>query len=276
MKVFVTVLALVGAALAAPEQYYDVMAPKLAFVDERVTNGQDAGFGEFPQICSMQWVLITASTHVCGMSIINPNWILTAAHCFTETPGVGSLVAACGLTDLTQTGTQQRQTIVQRVNHPGWVSGGGVGPNDIAVGRLAASLIFNANVQPAVLPPQGPPHAAGNAVLAGWGSTSTTNTPSMPNRLQRANKPLVAYTQCCSLLNSVGAGACNHLDQHSNVCAGGGPISACGGDSGGPLYLGNLMVGVVSWGFNPCGTTVAPSVYASSANYRNWIDANIN
>ncbi|XP_059617443.1 trypsin-1-like [Phlebotomus argentipes] len=274
MKVFVAVLALVSAVLAAPA---DVSTPKLAFVNERITNGQDAAFGEFPYICSMQWVLITASSHVCGCSVINPNWVLTAAHCYTEIPNIGRVDAVCGITDLTVTGTQQRHTINPHIIHPDYP--GGVAPNDIAVGRLAGTLTFNANVQPINLPAQGQAPILGNAVLAGWGSTSTTNVPSMPNRLQRANKPVHTFQQCCDLLNSVIAGACNNLAT-SNVCAGGGPISACGGDSGGPLsqQVGGTwtQIGVVSWGVTPCGTTVAPSVYVMVSSFRNWIDANIN
>uniref|UniRef100_A0A1B0D8E0 Uncharacterized protein n=1 Tax=Phlebotomus papatasi TaxID=29031 RepID=A0A1B0D8E0_PHLPP len=255
----------------------DVSSPRLAFVNERITNGQDAAFGEFPYICSMQWVLIGTSSHICGSSIINNNWILTAAHCFTEIPNLGSIWAACGLTDLTITTTQQRHMIDERVIHP--LYPGGVAPNDIAVGRLAASLVFNANVQPINLPTQGLAPTIGTAVLAGWGSTSTTAIPSMPNRLQRANKPVVTDQQCCDLMNSVIAGACNNLAS-SNVCAGGGPISACSGDSGGPLsqQVGGTWthIGIVSWGVTPCGTTVAPSVYVQTSAFRNWIDSSIN
>lgn len=50
--------------------------------------------------------------------------------------------------------------------------------------------------------------------------------------------------------------------------------SACRGDSGGPLVHNNRLVGVVSWGYTPCGNPNYPSVYVHVAAYLNWIRAN--
>lgn len=46
-----------------------------------VVGGVNALPGEFPFIISIQWVILGSSTHVCGGSILNNIWILTAAHC---------------------------------------------------------------------------------------------------------------------------------------------------------------------------------------------------
>lgn len=48
------------------------------------------------------------------------------------------------------------------------------------------------------------------------------------------------------------------------------------GDSGGPLIKvkedgKKEVIGIVSWGIIPCGTTGAPSVYTKVSSYNQWI-----
>lgn len=56
--------------------------------DPKIVNGTDANIGEFPFIVSLQYIHnATHSYHSCGGSILNRNWILTAAHCvYNEVP----------------------------------------------------------------------------------------------------------------------------------------------------------------------------------------------
>lgn len=64
---------------------------------------------------------------------------------------------------------------------------------------------------------------------------------------------------------------------HTNICAGdlSGRISACSGDSGGPLAqeINNetVIVGVVSWGLIICGIPDKPSVFTRVSLYHDWI-----
>lgn len=68
-------------------------------------------------------------------------------------------------------------------------SGNQVAPDDVALLRLAQSLVYTAlNVRPIPIPPQGSVHT-GTALLSGWGLTQTGG--SLPNNLQVANKPIV-------------------------------------------------------------------------------------
>lgn len=64
------------------------------------------------------------------------------------------------------------------------------------------------------------------------------------------------------------------LDVHGgNLCTDPGKaISACVGDSGGPLIDNdNVLIGVVSWGLTPCGNAGAPNVYANVGYFVNWL-----
>lgn len=55
------------------------------------------------------------------------------------------------------------------------------------------------------------------------------------------------------------------------ICAGSPGKDACVGDSGGPLLLNGVLVGVISWG-PECGLfPELPGVNARVASYTDWI-----
>lgn len=91
--------------------------------ESRIVGGVNAIPGEFPFIVSMQWVLLTLSTHVCGGSILNAQWVLSAAHCFTETPTTGRLEIIAGLHSQNNLGEGFRHGIdrPRSVLHPDYV-----------------------------------------------------------------------------------------------------------------------------------------------------------
>ncbi|XP_055687960.1 trypsin-1-like [Lutzomyia longipalpis] len=270
MKILVVLSTLLAASLAVPT------LPLSSVGNGRIVGGVNALPGEFPYICSIQWVLLTASTHICGASVVNNNWVLTAAHCITEAPNIGRLEILCGKLNLAIVEPNQaRVGVASHVLHESWVPGA-VGPFDIALIRLAAPLVYNDWIQPVVFPAAGS-HPSGVSQMIGWGSTSGGTIPTNPDILQKVNVPVVEYSACRAALEAIGGGADNVFDD-TKICTGPltGGVSACSGDSGSPVLQGSTQIGIVSWGFMPCGSAGAPSVHTRVAHFITWINNIVN
>lgn len=245
--------------------------PNYAFSSGRVVGGQNAVPHSAPWIVSIQWGLITPSQH-CGGSIITPAWVVTAAHCLGGLTNFGAFVLIAGRHNIgiAEPASEQRRDINRARTwlHPSFGGLAAVGPFDIGMIHVAPAFTFNAFVSPIALPAAHFIHT-GVATLHGWGSTSTTNIPSLPGILQTVTKPILPMAQCLAVF---GPGSPVH---ETNLCT--GPltpgISACSGDSGGPLVQAGQLAGIVSWGMNPCGGANAPSVYVRTSAFIDWINA---
>ncbi|XP_046411979.1 transmembrane protease serine 9-like [Neodiprion fabricii] len=268
-------------ARASPEHNFQGAYPELhhLYGNSRIVNGQDAVQGAYPYQVSLWWgwSIIISASHSCGGSLISEEWVVTAAHCFTELPSFGSTTVYAGkhLINVVES-TQQSSAVGQTFIHPSYT--GGVAPHDIALIKLASPFTLNANVATIRLPAAGTLHA-GDAVLSGWGSVSQTILPSMPSVLQTATIPIVDTQVCYDALSRFVANPPLVPTAIDNVCTGpldNSRISACSGDSGGPLaqlVSGSWeLVGIVSWGLSPCGTVGAPSVFVRASAYIDWID----
>lgn len=101
----------------------------------RIIGGVDALPGEFPQICIVQWVLLTSQTTICACAIINLNHVVTAAHCITEAPTTGRLEVLGGVLQTNIIAPQrQRLGVMQQFIHPDF-NASGPRRNDIAIVR---------------------------------------------------------------------------------------------------------------------------------------------
>jgi trypsin len=224
-----------------------------------IVGGVEARRGEFPYIVQIQF----GSIHYCGGSIINENFILTAAHCSSYPASSYNVVA--GQHDLRFIENQEQSRSVERiVRHPNY--NGNTIANDVAVWKVSTPFVFNAFVQPIALAQSD--FTAPNVDVAGWGDLEYLGA--SPTVLMRVNVPSVPFDECKRLnaqnpsLPPVVAGM---------ICAGRGEKDSCSGDSGGPLVDGNTLVGVVSWGYQ-CARVGFPGVYADVAYYYTWISQN--
>lgn len=124
--------------------------------------------------------------------------------------------------------------------------------------------------------------------VTGWGRLS--NGGSLPSTLQRADTLRTLDRKDCQER----WGTVNSITDRM-ICAISEEQSACNGDSGGPVTLNGVLVGVVSWGSSSCLHAKYPvnfflkktklilinfmlsykqNVYANVANLRTWIMKN--
>ncbi|XP_011501375.1 PREDICTED: trypsin-1-like [Ceratosolen solmsi marchali] len=263
-------------AICYSEKPYAGLRPSLSRFYTRVVGGSDASKGEFPHQISLQWGYPPVLRHLCGGSILNNEWILTAAHCPLAVSG--NLYVKAGKHLIHSVEQSEQDSKVEKIFvHEKYPSG--VSPYDIALLKLKTPFVFDNFTQPIRLP-QKNKSVNGEVILSGWGSTSNSSIPSMPNTLQKVALSIVDLNTCREALESLIGWTPLHA---TNICT--GPLtenlSACSGDSGGPLIKSESdgsteVIGIVSWGIIPCGTIGAPSVYTRVSAYIDWIESIIN
>ncbi|XP_078578599.1 plasminogen-like [Branchiostoma floridae x Branchiostoma japonicum] len=237
--------------------------PAISPILSRVVGGEDARQGSWPWQVSM---LLYGSSHVCGGSIIAPNWIATAAHCVDSNRSPSQWTIRVGSYRRQNTDSTQRDHAVSRViMHERYNSN--LIDNDIALMKLSSSITFDDYASPVCLPTVDAPDGT-MCYTTGWGSTGGSG---LPNILQQGKVPVVGRSTCNS------GSYYNGQITNNMICAGytQGGVDACQGDSGGPFvcnYSGQWTLdGVVSWGYG-CAQAYKPGVYTRVTNYISWIN----
>uniref|UniRef100_A0A8D0EKX8 Transmembrane serine protease 13 n=1 Tax=Strix occidentalis caurina TaxID=311401 RepID=A0A8D0EKX8_STROC len=221
-------------------------------ISGRIIGGKETSVSKWPWQVSVQYGPI----HICGGTIIDAQWVLTAAHCFfmNSMKILDDWKVYGGVSDLKQhtEGIPVSQVIINSNysdDHDDY---------DIALMKLSRPLTLSAQVRPACLPMPTLPH--GSSCLAD--NTSP--------KLREAEVKLIDYKICNS--DQVYEG---YLTPRM-MCAGylQGGKDACQGDSGGPLVCEDngrwYVAGVTSWGTG-CGQKNKPGVYTRVTKLLSWI-----
>ncbi|XP_034027516.1 trypsin [Thalassophryne amazonica] len=204
--------------------------------------------------------------HLCGGSLINKYWVITAAHCNI---GAKNMMIVAGEYSLTiYEGTEQYASIHLLIPHPKFNPS--TNDNDIMLVKLSDAIKINPFVSIGLLPRHDAFIAEGRLCqVSGWGFTSLTAS-ELPSLLHTVKIPIFSNEKCNS------SESFNGMITDNMVCAGyqDAGKDACLGDSGGPLVCEGRIYGLVSWG-KGCGYPQYPGVYTAVSKFRRWIDKNI-
>ncbi|KAM4872879.1 chymotrypsin-C [Thomomys bottae] len=235
----------------------------------RVVGGDDANPHSWPWQISLQYLRDDTWRHTCGGTLIASNFVLTAAHCIDKSLTYRVVLGKSNLSVEDEEGS-----VIAGVDtiyvHELWISL--LVLNDIALIKLAEPVELSETIQVACLPekeallPQDYP-----CYVTGWGRLWTDGP--IADQLQQGLQPIVDHATCSRW------DYWSFRVRKTMVCAGGdGVISACNGDSGGPLNCpaenGAWEVhGIVSFG-SPlgCNTLKKPTVFTRVSAYIDWIN----
>nr|CAB3265203.1 trypsin-3-like [Phallusia mammillata] len=259
-----------------------------AVIDGRIVGGTTAIEGDWPWMAYL-FVKVQGPIlgGVCGGSLVNNWWIVTAAHCIaTIDPFLYSVV----LGEHTLSIDSGREVIrdISRIEFRNYNTLNF--NNDIALLKMTTPIKFNEFIRPICLIPNGtrtddvdPPSFAGAVCSTlGWGFTSPIQR-TKSDVLMQLNVRIFPKSLCqfLTLQNSADYQMKIVADGDPKFCAGGvmGEDS-CDGDSGGPLVClhtdgSYYLHGITSYGTTTCAQKDKPGVYTKVADLADWISSTI-
>ncbi|NP_113711.1 kallikrein 1-related peptidase B3 precursor [Rattus norvegicus] len=233
-------------------------------VQSRVVGGYNCEMNSQP----WQVAVYYFGEYLCGGVLIDPSWVITAAHCATDNYQVW-----LGRNNLYEDEPfAQHRLVSQSFPHPGFNQDliwnhtrqpGDDYSNDLMLLHLSQPADITDGVKVIDLPIE-EPKVGSTCLASGWGSI-TPDGLELSDDLQCVNIDLLSNEKCVEA----------HKEEVTDLmlCAGemDGGKDTCKGDSGGPLICNGVLQGITSWGFNPCGEPKKPGIYTKLIKFTPWI-----
>jgi len=234
--------------------------------ETRVVGGQIVkDISQYPWQCSFRlW-----GSHRCGCSLIHPQYVVTAAHCYLQP--TSRLTVVMGATNLhSEDGIEME--VEDIIPHPDFKLDAMLGlPNDIMLVKLKEPVDMGADVRSLIaVPTPDLDFSKAECYVSGWGAVAFGNWMSPNEDLKDAAQSLIDKQQC---INSLDEDPSQPSITDKQICSIYPDQAACAGDSGGPLSCrldgAWYQAGVISWG-EDCNTDL-PTVYTRLSFYRDWL-----
>lgn len=195
-------LFLVGVAFAAqPKLQPEIMK------EPYITGGSAATSGQFPWQVSLR---NTANSHFCGGSIVNAQWVLTAAHCTIDSAPSGVRVYVGS--HLLSAGIRHDVTTIR--NHPSYNAQ--TISYDVAVLRVSPNIALNSLAQ--AIPLINRVVDGERLEVSGWGRTSSSGP--IPTNLQWIYTNAISLAECQRQISPNPDNVCAFNARNVGICFG--------------------------------------------------------
>ncbi|XP_068230472.1 transmembrane protease serine 9-like [Palaemon carinicauda] len=226
----------------------------------RIVGGNDAEAGEYPWQAAITPRKVR--TPICGASLLNNKYVITAAHCVDAVPDFSVLFAEHDYLSVSKVLIRAPARVSV---HPDYDASTQI--NDLAIIELDSPINLDAAdiaAKPICLPDPATDFTGMTAIATGWGATSETGLPS--STLQEVEITVASDSDCSS--------------GPSILCAGEseGGKDTCVGDDGGPLIVevdGRYVLAGVTNIKRRCARPGSLGKYTRVQSSLDWITAEI-
>ncbi|XP_066518802.1 serine protease 33 [Hoplias malabaricus] len=243
-------------------------------LQSRIVGGFDASLGHWPWQADIQ-----KDGHICGGTLIDASWVMSAAHCFPNPTDTSSYIIYVGRLTLNGWNLYESAHYISKVVIPYGYTDPRFG-QDIALVQLSSPVVWSDYVQPICVPDSNMNFPAGTqCTITGWGDIRDGVSLQGLGTLQQVDVPIIDQTACQNMFEI------NPTEQvnigFDMLCAGyqEGGKDSCQGDSGGPLVCLSsngtwVQAGIVSFGLG-CAVPNRPGVYARVSTFSGLIKSTI-